>query len=73
MEEDRKPQIEAAIVRIMKSRRQLDHNSIIAEVTTCLHSPVVCCEASLFSVPVHARIVAEVLPMPTLLVMVVCL
>ena len=33
VEEDRKPQIEAAIVRIMKSRRILDHNSIVTEVT----------------------------------------
>ncbi|XP_044493619.1 cullin-3A [Mangifera indica] len=33
VEEDRKPQIEAAIVRVMKSRRVLDHNNIIAEVT----------------------------------------
>ena len=29
VEDDRKPQIEAAIVRIMKARRVLDHNNII--------------------------------------------
>lgn len=33
VEEDRKPQIEAAIVRTMKSRKVLDHNTIITEVT----------------------------------------
>lgn len=33
VEEDRKPQVEAAIVRIMKSRRVLSHNDIVAEVT----------------------------------------
>ncbi|KAK8522909.1 hypothetical protein V6N13_115857 [Hibiscus sabdariffa] len=38
VEEDRKPQIEAAVVRIMKSRRVLDHNNVIAEVTKQLQS-----------------------------------
>ncbi|MQL78960.1 hypothetical protein Taro_011404 [Colocasia esculenta] len=38
VEEDRKPQVEAAIVRIMKSRRVLDHNNIVAEVTKQLQS-----------------------------------
>ncbi|KAF8399458.1 hypothetical protein HHK36_015323 [Tetracentron sinense] len=38
VEEDRKPQIEAAIVRIMKSRRLLDHNNIVTEVTKQLQS-----------------------------------
>ncbi|XP_064955601.1 cullin-3A-like [Musa acuminata AAA Group] len=38
MEEDRKPQIEAVIVRIMRSRRVLDHNTIVTEVTSQLQS-----------------------------------
>ncbi|KAM7511351.1 hypothetical protein LguiB_010226 [Lonicera macranthoides] len=38
VEEDRKPQIEAAIVRIMKARRVLDHNNIVTEVTKQLQS-----------------------------------
>lgn len=33
VEEDRKPQIEAAIVRLMKSRKSMDHTSLVNEVT----------------------------------------
>ncbi|KAK9837407.1 hypothetical protein WJX81_000098 [Elliptochloris bilobata] len=33
VEEDRRPQVEAAIVRVLKARRLLDHNSIVAQVT----------------------------------------
>jgi cullin 3 len=33
VEEDRRPQIEASIVRLMKSRKVLQHNDIITEVT----------------------------------------
>ena len=33
VDDDRKPQIEAAIVRVMKARRALDHNGVVQEVT----------------------------------------
>jgi len=36
VDEDRKPQIEAAIVRTMKSRKEMEHNALIAEVTSQL-------------------------------------
>jgi cullin 3 len=38
VEEDRKPQVDAAIVRVMKARRVLDHNSVVAEATLQLAS-----------------------------------
>eukprot|EP00392_Amoebophrya_sp_AT5.2_P019278 g20046.t1 len=38
VEEDRKHLTEAVIVRIMKSRKQLDHNSLVVEATKMLSS-----------------------------------
>lgn len=36
LEEDRKHKVDAAVVRIMKSRRQLDHQALVAEVVSVL-------------------------------------
>ena len=36
--EDRNPQIDAAVVRVMKTRRVMEHNLLIAEVTKQLQS-----------------------------------
>jgi cullin 3 len=33
VEDDRKPIIDAAVVRLLKARRELDHNTLVAEVT----------------------------------------
>jgi cullin 3 len=36
--EDRKPEIEAAIVRILKAKRKVEHNALIAEVSVALRN-----------------------------------
>jgi len=38
MNEDRNPQIDAAIVRVMKARRHMNHNSLLIEVTKQLQA-----------------------------------
>ena len=38
VDEDRKPQIDAALVRVMKSRKEAEHNALITEVTAQLQS-----------------------------------
>jgi len=38
VEEERRPQIQASIMRIMKSRKKLEHNNLVAEVTKQLQS-----------------------------------
>eukprot|EP00741_Cyanophora_paradoxa_P016671 tig00020934_g16100.t1 len=38
VDEDRKPQIEAAIVRVMKSRKTMEHSALVAEVTKQLQA-----------------------------------
>ncbi|KAI8620951.1 ubiquitin ligase SCF complex subunit Cullin [Chytriomyces sp. MP71] len=38
IEDERKHQVEAAIVRTMKSRKRLDHNNLVTEVTTQLRT-----------------------------------
>ena len=40
--EDRKPEIEATIVRILKAKRKIEHNALIAEVTFALQNRFHC-------------------------------
>ncbi len=55
VDDDRKHEIEAAIVRIMKSRKKMQHNVLVAEVSQlkqlCHFSPMVyfCTLSPLFS------------------------
>ncbi len=60
MEEDRRPQVEAAIVRVLKARRLLDHNSIVAQARAMPDEPAEAVAYDLLQAPTAHTAVGEV-------------
>ena len=56
VEEDRKHEIEACIVRIMKSRKRLEHSRLVSEVVEQLHQRSVVLDVHLIIIPFEPSI-----------------
>ena len=70
--DDRKHEIECAIVRVMKARKRLEHNNLIAEVRTASLSflPFPCvghCDCYILFLQVIQQLTARFQPTPTMI------